>query len=126
MTREIDLTIIPVAKTGIEGAVVLPDALAFTFNSAYDIRELLIVARNGDKVEKAISTDRTYTVPPSLLHAGTLEISVSLIHHGEVIKHWSIEPILIKEIDSDFTAFAAFEEMQEQIAELFRRTDITP
>lgn len=125
MTRTIDLTTCPVARIGIDGGVVLPDALDLIFTSEYALPELLIVARNGGKTEKTKTTDGAYTVPASLLFAGTIEISVSLIARGEVVKRWSLEPILIKEIDGDFTAYAAFEEMQTQIAELFRRTEIT-
>lgn len=125
MTRTIDLTTCPVARVGIDGGVVLPDTLDLIFASEYALPELLIVARNGGKTEKTKTTDGTYTVPASLLFAGTIEISVSLIARGEVVKRWSLEPILIKEIDGDFTAYAAFEEMQAQIAELFRRTEIT-
>lgn len=125
MTRTIDLTHCPVARVGIDGGVVLPDTLDFVFTSEYALPELLIVARNGDKTEKAKTTDGTYTVPASLLFAGTIEISVSLIARGEIVKRWNLEPILIKEIDGDFTAYAAFETMQAQIAELFRRTEIT-
>lgn len=125
MTRTIVLTHCPVARAGLDGAVVLPDTLNIVFASEYALPELLIVARNGDKTEKAKTTDGTYTVPASLLFAGTIEISVSLIARGEVVKRWNLEPILIKEIDGDFTAYAAFETMQAQIAELFRRTEIT-
>ena len=125
MTCIIDLTHCPVARAGLDGAVVLPDTLNIVFASEYALPELLIVARNGNKIEKTKTTDGTYTVPASLLFAGTIEITVSLISRGEVVKRWSVEPILIKEIDGDFTAYAAFEEMQAQIAELFRRTEIT-
>lgn len=125
MTRTIDLTPCPIARVGIDGGVVLPDTLDIAFASEYALPELLIVARNGDKTEKTKTTDGTYTVPASLLFAGTIEISVSLITRGEVVKRWNVEPILIKEIDGDFTAYAAIEEMQTQIAELFRRTEIT-
>lgn len=125
MTRTIELTPCPIARVGIDGGVVLPDTLEFAFVSDYALPELLIVARNGNKKEKIKTTDGTYTVPASLLFAGAIEISVSLIARGEVVKRWNIEPILVKEIDGDFTAYAAFEEMQEQIAELFRRTEIT-
>ena len=125
MTRTIDLTHCPVARVGIDGGVVLPDTLDFVFTSEYALPELLIVARNGDKTEKTKTTDGTYTVPASLLFAGTIGISVSLIARGEVVKRWNLEPVLIKEIDGDFTAYAAFETMQAQIAELFRRTEIT-
>lgn len=125
MTRTIDLTHCPVARAGLDGAVVLPDTLNIVFASEYALPELLIVARNGNITEKTKTTDGTYTVPASLLFAGAIEITVSLISRGEVVKRWSVEPILIKEIDGDFTAYAAFEEMQAQIAELFRRTEIT-
>lgn len=125
MTRTIELTPCPVARVGIDGGVVLPDTLEFVFVSDYALPDLLIVARNGNKAEKTKTTDGTYTVPASLLFAGTIEISVSLIARGEVVKRWNIEPILVKEIDGDFTAYAAFEEMQAQIAELLRRTEIT-
>lgn len=125
MTRTIDLTHCPVARAGLDGAVVLPDTLNIVFASEYALPELLIVARNGNILEKTKTTDGTYTVPASLLFAGTIEISVSLIARGEVVKRWNLEPILIKEIDGDLTAYAAFETMQAQIAELFRRTEIT-
>lgn len=125
MTRTIDLTHCPVARAGLDGAVVLPDTLNIVFASEYALPELLIVARNGNIIEKTKTMDGTYTVPASLLFAGTIEISVSLIARGEVVKRWNLEPILIKEIDGDFTAYAAFETMQAQIAELFRRTEIT-
>ena len=125
MTRTIELTPCPVARVGIDGGVVLPDTLDFVFVSDYALPELLIVARNGNKTEKIKTTDGTYTVPASLLFAGTIEASVSLIARGDVVKRWSLEPILLKEIDGDFTAYAAFEETKKQIAELFRRTEIT-
>lgn len=125
MTRTIELTPCPVARVGIDGGVVLPDTLDFVFVSDYALPELLIVARNGNKTEKIKTTDGTYTVPASLLFAGTIEASVSLIARGDVVKRWSLEPILLKEIDGDFTAYAAFEEMKKQIEELFRRTEIT-
>lgn len=125
MTRTIVLTPCPVTRVGIDGGVVLPDTLNIVFASEYALPELLIVARNGNIIEKTKTTDSTYTVPASLLFAGTIEISVSLIARGEVVKRWNLEPILIKEIDGDFTAYAAFETMQAQIAELFRRTEIT-
>lgn len=114
----------PVAKVPMEGALVLPDSIDITFASDYALPELLIVSKNGDKTEKAKVTDGHYTVPASLLFAGCVEVSVSLILRGEVVKRWSLEPILVKEIDGDFTAYAGFEEMRSQIAELFRRTEI--
>lgn len=124
MNMTVHLTASPVAKVPLEGALVLPDTIEVNFSSEYALPELLIAARNGDKIEKTKVTDGHYTVPAALLFAGCVEVSISLISRGEVVKRWNLEPIIIKEIDGDFTAYAGFEDMQAQIAELFRRTEI--
>lgn len=124
MNMTVHLTASPVAKVPLEGALVLPDTIEVNFSSEYALPELLIVARNGKTIVKTKVTDGHYTVPAALLFAGCVEVSISLISRGEVVKRWNLEPIIIKEIDGDFTAYAGFEDMQAQIAELFRRTEI--
>ena len=52
MNMTVHLTASPVAKVPLEGALGLPDTIEVNFSSEYALPELLIVARNGDKIEK--------------------------------------------------------------------------
>lgn len=124
MKVTIDLPKIGVAKMPIDGGLVLPDNLEIEFTSSYAIPELVVFARNGGKSEKTKITDARYTVPDSLMVAGVIEIEVAMIARGELVKRWAVEPLAIREVNGEFTAFAAFREMQEQIQELLRRTEI--
>lgn len=124
MKVTIDLPTIGVAKMPVDGGLVLPDNLEIEFTSSYAIPELVVFARNGEKSEKAKITDARYTVPDSLMVAGVIEIEVAMIARGELVKRWAVEPLAIREVNGEFTAFAAFREMQEQIQELLRRTEI--
>ena len=124
MKITIELPIVGGAKMPVSGGLVLPDTLSVDFKSEYALPELIIHARNGEKTDKEKTRNAVYTVPAELMIPGTLEMDVALISRGEIVKRWAVEPLVIKDIDGDFTAFAAIEEMQEQIRELFRRTEI--
>ena len=111
--------------TDYASGIVLPEEeVRLCFSSKYLLPELLISMKNGNIREQRKSRDGTVSIPSSLLFPGLLEIDVSLILRGQTVRRWSISPLLLKTIDGDFTAFDAVEQMQKDIEELKRKTEI--
>lgn len=74
----------------------------------------ILIVKLGDSIEKYKLTSDTFVIPN--LSVGTLELAISIIHSGEEIRRYSIEPLLIKEINSEIKAIPQISELELQIS----------
>ena len=91
------------------------DFLDLEFKSAYYLpTDLVICLKNGKLQENFRVKDAKLNVPGNFLFSGKLEMTVSLLVNGDVAKKWTCVPIIIKETDTEITAF---DELEEVVAE---------
>lgn len=121
MKKEIELTMLRVARLADGEPFIMPvnEGLELEITSAtYDLSNAIIALKNSNKSGRYRLTGHSFTVPEEFLFAGKLQVSIDLIVHGEVAKHWDCVPIVIKETETGFYAFGEIIELQNRITEL--------
>jgi|AGTN01.1.fsa_nt_gi hypothetical protein len=84
--------------------------LILDFVSDYKLDDLIITLKSpygGPTQYRARSP--AFTVPRELYKAGELSVSVAVLARGEVVKEFTVEPILIREIPAGFEGMPEFE-----------------
>lgn len=94
------------------------DPLEMSFKSAYTITQAVLTFENsGNGAQKMLRVDglSRVLVPDELLVAGELKIKVDLLVGGEVVKTFTVEPILLKEVDRGIRSIPQIEDLQEKL-----------
>ena len=95
--------------------IVANEDLTLKFESTVK-HDKLVVNISGNGARNAIKcTDDKLVVPREYLAAGSLEIEVSALLGGILVRSWSVEPILLKEVDTGFAGHAEFEEIKAEL-----------
>lgn len=95
------------------------DFLDLEFKSVYYLpTDLVICLKNGKLQENFRVKDAKLNVPGNFLFSGKLEITVSLLVNGDVAKKWACVPIIIKETDTEITAFDELTALQKDYVSL--------
>jgi hypothetical protein len=99
---------------------VLPDALDFEIVSpVYRLNTLVLTARNGDVVEQIKLDKKPFKNElKKTLFAGKIEIEISLLVKGDIVKTWRLPDIIIKETKYTFEAIPEIEELKNEISKL--------
>ena len=89
------------------------------FESAYVLAHAIVRLSDG-KTEKKYDRYNLgdFVLPEEYKKAGVLYIAVDLIAKGVVAKHFEIEPLTFKEVDSDLQFIPLVVEQNRKIAEL--------
>ena len=94
------------------------DSLELTFNSAYRLSNGIVTLENtGSGKRKSIRTSEValFPVPEEFLTAGELKVKIGLLLNGEVVKEFTVEPLVLKEVDGAIQTFPAVEELREKL-----------
>lgn len=95
------------------------DVLELGFESAYTLTQAVVTLENtGSGRRRSVRTGELsrFPVPEELLTAGELHMKVGLLVNGEVVKEFTVEPLILKEVDSTIQAFPAVEELKTKLA----------
>ena len=95
------------------------DVLELGFESAYTLTQAVVTLENtGSGRRRSVRTGELsrFPVPEELLTAGELHMKVGLLVNGEVVKEFTVEPLILKEVDSTIQAFPAVEELKAKLA----------
>lgn len=107
-----------------EKAHIKTDApLEIEFESAYNLKNAVVSFKNG-KLTAQKKYQRVITVPPELVFAGELGVVVELFDGATVIKKWQVFPLKIVEHETDFTLYDWCIDVEKDLAELKKRTEI--
>ena len=103
------------------GTVILPEnkiSLVFTSN-IYKLGTLVgKVISEETTISFKAAADEKIDISEICKKAGTVTIIVSLVAHGEVLKTWNVEPIILKEVDHQIHATPELDELKNKISRL--------
>jgi len=86
--------------------------------SDYDLSDIKVAFKNGQKVHELLTNQRTIAVPADVLFAGELQVKVDARIRGTVIKSWDIEPIILTESDNGFDSYGTITELTQRVTAL--------
>jgi hypothetical protein len=90
----------------------------------YDLNEVFVVtAKNGKKMIQKQMRGQVFDLS-SLCFAGSVMAEIGLVKAGEIVKHWIVPPIVLKEHSAGFEAFNGYTELLDRVAELERKTSV--
>lgn len=125
MRKQLKFTKEPIARlVNSEPFIVCPDeGITLDIDTFYDLSGAIVTMTNND-VKKVVKLTTPLVIPPELVFAGRLHVSVDLYQDGNLIKHWDCLPIKIIEADGETRAFDEFTELEKRVAELETKTKI--
>ena len=123
MEKICNLTICPTSFFDNREPVVLPDTLDIQFLSNYDLSNILVCVRNGDKEDKIKAINGRINLD-AFLFAGTIEINVKMLAKGEVVKEWELVPILVKEYEGTYQIKDLLKDIEDRLDVLEQKTTI--
>lgn len=100
--------------------VILPESLTLQFvSNVYKLSNLtlIVTVKNGDlkKQYKAYSGN-SFTVDVSeMLSMGAIDVEISAVIRGDIVKGWRVPSIIIKEIEHQFEAIPEIVILEEKI-----------
>ena len=110
---------------GVDESIVLPESLSLEIYSLiYGTDEMIIEIRNGRKTEKRKVKGAQPIDLSAFLYAGKIEMNVSLVACGQIVKKWSVVPLVIYETDGGFDAFDEINDLSNRVAALEEKTKI--
>lgn len=97
-----------------DNIVTLPEpCVKLVFKSTDYYLNVLLVTINGQ--QRKVLVGRELDVSEFFAKAGKVEISVAAVEKGEVLKSWTAETILVKEIDTGYEAIPEVVELSAKI-----------
>lgn len=100
--------------------IILPNEVEIEFNSShYKLNTLAITAKNGDIKEKFVLDKAPYKIAlKEVLRAGRVELEISNVIAGEIVKSWRVPDIILKEINHQFEVIPEIEELKTELAKV--------
>ena len=101
-------------------ALLLPDKLEIAFESpTYRLGTLLVKVENDEQGKQYKLSDNTpVDITAFAQKAGEVRISVALVIRGETVKKWSVEPIIVREVEQTYELVPEIEQMKRENAEM--------
>ena len=105
------------ATVDITEAIILPEnELKIACSTdIYTIYTLFVSARNGEKEIKQKIKKPFVADLSSLLMPGRIEIEISSINNGEIVKSWRVADILVKDVNHTYNIIPEIAELHEEI-----------
>lgn len=101
-----------------EPVFISDDNFSLNLSTDYHLSDIIVVYANGTHIiTKHHSNLNEIPVPKEMLKAGVLNVKVTLLALGVAVKSWNVEPIILKELDKGFEAYAEIEELKTQLCE---------
>ncbi len=94
-------------------AITLPETVELSFTSCIYALGELVVTIGGEQYKT--HGDKPIDVSAHFTKAGEVEIMVSLIARGDVVKTWAVEPFIVKEVDGTYKAIPEIENLKERV-----------
>lgn len=115
---QITLNMGTVAMTDTNEPFVLPDVLNIEIVSpVYRLDTIVLTAKNGDVKEQFKIKEKPFAIAlKDTVKAGKIDLEISNVIQGEVVKSWRVPSIIIKEIEHRFEAIPEIEELKREIA----------
>lgn len=100
--------------------IILPSEVEIEFNSShYKLNTLAITAKNGDIKERFVLDKAPYKIAlKEVVKAGRIELEISNVISGEVVKSWRVPDIILKEINHQFEVIPEIEELKTELAKV--------
>jgi hypothetical protein len=100
--------------------IILPNEVEIEFNSShYKLNTLAITAKNGDIKERFVLDKAPYKIAlKEVLRAGRVELEISNVIAGEIVKTWRVPDIILKEINHQFEVIPEIEELKTELAKV--------
>lgn len=93
------------------------DKILLSFSSQYVLNELILTVKTADKVYQIrADAEHKADVTAFFTRAGTVDITVSMVIKGVVVKVWQIEPFIVKEISGKYVAIPELEYLKGEIS----------
>lgn len=80
--------------------------------------ELFAFLKNGEAFETILITENKIEIPKSFIKVGNICGKIAIHYQGEEIKSFSLEKLIIKEINKEIQVFSELEELKQQFNEL--------
>ena len=95
------------------------DTPTLVFKSDIFLTDCIVEMKNGDEKEKLhIRGLSSVQLPEKLCKAGAVECVIGLMVNGIAVRKWSVEPIVLKEVDLGFEAYGVLNRYDEAIERL--------
>jgi hypothetical protein len=122
MNIELKLTQATTAVSKSIETIILPeDSLVFNISTdVYDIKTLVVSAKNGKKEKQFKIIDFKPLDLTEFLIGGVLQLEISAILKGHVIKTWRVPDITIKEVEHFFMVIPEIERLKMEYDAKFR------
>lgn len=122
MNINVDLTQTTLAMADITEPIVLPeDELILNFSSnIYNVKSLIVTVKNSEKKQQYKLKNCEPLDISAFLFGGILQIEISAILKGHVIKTWRIPDIFIKEVEHKFGLIPEIAEINRKFDELYK------
>ena len=94
--------------------------VVLAFHSDYALKDCIV--KFTSDTEKACSFRlqnlSEIEIPQAFVHAGTVTVEVALIVKEQVVKRWTVEPIVLSEAETGFSGHPEFEDIFKRVCEL--------
>jgi hypothetical protein len=122
MNIDIKLTQATTAISNTIETIILPeDCLVFNISTdVYDIKTLVVSAKNGKKEKQFKIIDFKPLDLTEFLIGGVLQLEISAILKGHVIKTWRVPDITIKEVEHFFMVIPEIERLKMEYDAKFK------
>ncbi len=110
----VELNTMNIVRLGISEPFIVPENLELEFESVYSLDKLLVEVKQNDKKQKFVTYNRKVDISEFTKQGGLIEVAVSLICGGEVVKEWELEPIVVKEINGAFKILDFYENLIDE------------
>lgn len=100
--------------------------LTLVFKSKYNLQNAFIRLANGSletltRLKRDGAKRLCYAVPEEYIHAGSLDVVITIRNGATVLKKWTIEPITISEETDEFKLSSYVTELEKKVGELEKR-----
>ena len=94
--------------------------VVLAFHSDYALKDTMVkfISDTGRTCSFRLANLSEIEVPQAFVHAGTVTVEVALIVKEQVVKRWSVEPIVLMEDTTGFSLHPEFEDIRARLAAL--------
>lgn len=100
------------------------EKLMLRFMSDTRLDDVYLTLNNGvDSARYRLAYLTSYEVPKNFIKAGTLKITINALYASQIVQTFTVEPIIIKDLNGDYKGFTEVEEVKKNYDELKNNYD---
>jgi hypothetical protein len=94
--------------------------VVLAFHSDYALKDTMVkfISDTGKSCSFRLANLSEIEIPQAFVHAGTVTVEVALIVKEQVVKRWSVEPIVLAEDSTGFSLHPEFEDIRARLTAL--------